>query len=262
MTEEFLKQINIDNDSEAKLFLNRIKDLAEQSLKKQQPEWTNFLTPAQREQAQAVLNWVTGSRYNSLGGYSQAERRRIVVYPDYYLVETIEPALAFLEIKANAPGELTHRDFLGSLLALGIKREKLGDLLVTENTCQLILVPELVDFVKMELEKVANAKVEINLIEPEQLNLPNLREKVIRATVASLRLDAVAALGFGDSRTKMAREIKSDKVKVNWKPTRNPDQLVTVGDIISIRGRGRVILRELTGVSKKGRQGISLVRLL
>ncbi len=251
---------NANNDE--KLLLAQINDLAERSLSHQQPYWTPFLDPAQLEQAKAALTWNTGVRFRVFGGYSKAERQRLVIYPDYYIAEAIEPELAYLQIVSKSPDLLTHRDFLGGLLSLGIKREKLGDLLVTNDTCQVILVPDLVGFVQTNLERVGNSRVTVAEIEPEQLNLPNVREKEIRSTVASLRLDAIAALGFGDSRTKMAREIKADRLKVNWKSVKNPDQLVNPGDIISMRGRGRVFFREVTGISKKGRTGIVLVRQL
>ena len=99
-------------------------------------------------------------------------------------------------------------------------------------------------------------------IEPEQLEVPPEREKEIRTTVASPRLDAVAADGFGASRTRMAREIRAGRVRVNWQPALHPDRLLQPGDVISIRGRGRVILAEMTGQTKKGRLGLVLKRLI
>lgn len=243
-------------------FSARITELGERSLTEQKPVWTDFLEPPQLEQAQAVLGWKTGVRYQSFGGYHQAERRRLVIYPDYYLAETIQPKLAFLEITPGGLTELTHRDYLGALLNLGLKREKIGDLLIQKNGCQLICHPDLEDFIRLNLVRVGTHDVTVEPIEPEQLSPPTLREKEIRTTVASLRLDAVAALGFGESRTKMAREIKAERVRVNWKPVKSPDQLVNPGDIISIRGRGRVIFQALSGRSKKGRQGIVLTRLI
>ena len=82
----------------------------------------------------------------------------------------------------------------------------------------------------------------------------------IRATVASLRLDSVAAAGFGVSRTQMTEEIQAEKVKVNWKDAKNASQNVKAGDIISFRGRGRVEVVEITGQTKKGRRGVLLKR--
>jgi len=251
-----------EQDSIAKIFAAQITELAERSMKRQEPEWTDFLDPEAREQAQAILAWVTGTRFQTFGGYSKSERARLVIYPDYYLTETIEPALVFLEITVNSLEPLTHRDYLGALMGLGLKREKIGDLLVNNESCQVIMHPDLAEYVILNLDKVGNTKAKIKLIEPEQLNLPQMRTKEIRTTVASLRLDALAALGFGDSRTKMAREIKAERLKVNWKTVNDPDYQVNLGDIISMRGRGRVILQELTGRSKKGRLGVILVRFL
>lgn len=257
MSDNHSNNPNIDHQ-----FVSRISELAERSLRDQQPHWTDFLEPPELEQAQAVLGWKVGVRFQAYGGYHQSERRRLVVYPDFYLAETIEPALAFLKITPQIKTTLGHRDYLGALLSLGLKREKIGDILVSEEGCQVIVHPDLAEYIRFHLESVANSKVDIEFIEAEQLNPPNQREKEIRSTVASLRLDAIAALGFGESRTKMVREIKAERVKVNWKPVKNPDQLVNPGDIISMRGRGRVIFRELSGKSKKGRQGIVLTRLL
>ena len=243
-------------------FSARIGELGARCLTEQKPVWTDFLEPPQLEQAQAVLHWKTGTRYQSFGGYHQAERRRLVIYPDYYLAETIQPALACLEVTADGSPEFTHRDYLGALLNLGLRREKIGDLLVQNSSCQMICHPDLEEYIRLNLTRVGSHPVTVQPIEPEQLTPPTLRAKEIRSTVASLRLDAVAALGFGESRTKMAREIKADRVRVNWKPVKNPDQVVNPGDVISIRGRGRVIFQELSGRSKKGRQGIVLTRLI
>jgi RNA-binding protein YlmH len=225
-----------------KEFAARITELAERSLREQELQWSDFLEPPEREQAQALLGWVTGVRFNSHGGYSKA--------------------LAFLEVQVNSQVPLSHRDYLGSLMGLGLKREKIGDLLIVDSTCQLIIVPELADYIKYNLERIGNQKAIIREIEPEQLNIPDLREKQIRSTVASLRLDAIVALGFSESRTHMAKEIKAAKVKVNWKIIGDPDYQVNPGDVISFRGRGRMLFQEQTGQSKKGRLGVVLVRYL
>ena len=251
-----------NSDQERKLLIAQVNDLAEKTLRDQEPQWTGFLEPPDREQVQAVLGWNPRVRFNSFGGYAKAERRRMVIYPDYYIVETIQPALSFLEIIVNSPEPLSHRDYLGAILSLGLKREKLGDLLIAPDRCQLVVVPELADFLKIHLQKVGNHSAELAEIDPEQLNPPQQREKVIRSTVASLRLDAIAGLGFGESRTKMVREIRSERVKVNWKIAKNPDTPLEPGAVISIRGRGRVIFKEITGTSKKGRIGIVLIRML
>ena len=250
------------HDPEAQRFANHLNELAERAARDQAPIWTDFLEPPQQEQAKALLSWSAGIRQQSFGGYPKAERRRLTIFPDYYILETIKPNLAFIELDTSDQTGLEHRDYLGALLALGIKREKLGDILVQESGAQVILVPELVPFIQSNLLKVGNTSSSVRLIEAEQLTPPNQREKEIRTTVASLRLDALAALGMSESRTKMAREIKAERVKVNWQTVHNPDHQLVPGDVISVRGRGRLVLRELSGRSKKGRIGVVLVRYL
>jgi RNA-binding protein YlmH len=86
--------------------------------------------------------------------------------------------------------------------------------------------------------------------------------KEIRTTLASLRLDTVASAGFGTSRSKMADEIAAEKLKVNWKPIKSASHAIKQGDIISMRGRGRVEVAELVGQTKKGRYSVILKRYM
>ncbi|MGP1367230.1 MAG: S4 domain-containing protein, partial [Schwartzia sp. (in: firmicutes)] len=88
------------------------------------------------------------------------------------------------------------------------------------------------------------------------------RTKDIRATVASLRVDAVAAAGFGMSRSRAAADIDADKLKLNWQSVKNAAQSLKAGDVLSMRGRGRVEVVEIGGQTKKGRTGVLLRRFL
>lgn len=240
----------------------RVLDQAELSLKRAEPVATDFLDPREQALVKDILHYVPEVKYLVFGGYRQAERQRFILAPAYYLTESLQPPLTFLAIKPLSPNELTHRDYLGSILGLGLKREKVGDILVTDGEAQAIVAEEVGEFLRANLEKVGSVKVEVDFIDPEQLNIPPERIKEIRTTVASLRLDAVAGAGFGVSRTRMVREIKAEKVKVNWQTVANPDYQVKVGDILSIKGRGRVVVAGSTGLSKKGRLGILLKRIL
>ncbi|HHU51947.1 MAG TPA: photosystem II S4 domain protein [Firmicutes bacterium] len=244
----------------------RILDQAELSLKRAAPVETDFLDPHEQEVAKDLLHFVPEVKFLVFGGYRKAERQRLVLAPSFYLTESIEPPLTFFSIKALAgkseEAAFGHRDVLGSLLGLGLKREKIGDILITTDEAQIIVAAEIGEFVLAHLERVGAVRVKVDPIDPEQLNTPPERIKEIKTTVASLRLDAVAGLGFGMSRTKMAREIKAEKVKVNWRSTTDPDYQVKVGDVLSIKGRGRVVVAETTGLSKKGRIGIILKKLI
>ena len=151
---------------------------------------------------------------------------------------------------------------LGGLLALGIKRGLIGDILMIPGGCQIIVDPSVHPFLLQELQRLGAANVKTKSIALSELQLRPETVKEIRSTVASLRLDSVAASGFGVSRTQMTEEIQSEKVKVNWKEAKNPAQNVKAGDVISFRGRGRVEIVEITGQTKKGRTGVLLKRYM
>ena len=108
--------------------------------------------------------------------------------------------------------------------------------------------------------QVGRVPIILKEIDEEQLAVEPERIKEIKGTVASLRLDAVAAEGFGTSRSKMVREIKGERVKLNWKPVSNPALAISEGDVLSIRGRGRVVVSEVGGTTRKGRTSIVLHR--
>jgi len=148
------------------------------------------------------------------------------------------------------------------LLALGIKRGVVGDILMLAGGCQIIVDVSISAFLLSELQRIGAANVKVKAIDFSALQQKPETVKEIRATVASLRLDSVAAAGFGMSRTQMSEEIQSDKVKVNWKDAKNAAQNVKAADIISFRGRGRLEVVEITGQTKKGRTGILLKRYI
>lgn len=211
-----------------------------------------------------ILRQEPSVRALAFGGFRRAERERLVLVPSFYLTESIEPALAFYRIipERKSQFEWTHRDVLGSLMGLGIRREKTGDILLVPGEAQIIVAAEIASAIEGELRKIGSVPVSVAAIDPEALAITPERVKEIRTTVASLRLDAVASLGYGVSRTRMAREIKSERLKINWQSVNDPDHPVKVGDVLSIRGRGRVVVAEITGQSKKGRIGLLLQRLL
>jgi RNA-binding protein YlmH len=236
-------------------------DKVELTLRKHEPVFTNFLNPYQRSLLTPILDQIYDLKYSAYGAFKQAERKRIGVMPDYYMLEIVEEPLSILEISGNFKFEsVSHRDFLGAILGTGIKREMLGDLVVSRNKCQVIIAEEMKEYIVMNLDQVHRVPVDIMEIDAEQLKVTPEHVKRLKSTVASLRLDSVASSGFSTSRTKMAREIKTGNVKLNWQVEDDPAQEVSMDDVISIRGRGRVEIEERLGKSNKGRIKLILKR--
>ena len=240
----------------------RILDAAEIAIRNRRFVITEFLDPHAYSIAETVAAYEETLLLQSQGGFDTAERVRAVFVcrdcrgeaPNSVEAVGVEWDARFYQ--------LTHRDVLGGLLALGIKRGLIGDILMIPGGCQIIVDPSIRPFLLQELQRLGAANVKVKLITLSELQLRPETVKEIRSTVASLRLDSVAASGFGVSRTQMAEEIQSEKVKVNWKDAKNPAQNVKAGDVISFRGRGRVEIVEITGQTKKGRTGVLLKRYM
>ncbi|MCL6477235.1 MAG: photosystem II S4 domain protein [Peptococcaceae bacterium] len=241
--------------------LARVADLAGAVLRTRQASVTDFYDPYHTGLIVSALKSVPGLACRSDGGYSGAERQRVVICPDFMDPDNAGSGLAFLSITgrfyASRPG---HRDFLGSLLGLGLKREKIGDILVNEGGAQAVAAAEVADYIKGRLSRVGRWDVTVEEIGAGDLILPEEKLKTVNTTVPSMRLDVVAAAGFGVSRSKMAGYIKAEKVNLNWQLKNSPSQPVRVGDVISIRGRGRVEVAEVKGTSRTGRIFIVLKR--
>lgn len=147
-------------------------------------------------------------------------------------------------------------------MGIGCKREVLGDIVVLENGAQFVCEQALGNYITANLTTVGAAAVTLTEMPVTELKAREEKVKVISATVAALRLDAVAAAGYGTSRSRMAEEIKGQNVKVNWQDVKNAAQAVKEGDVLSFRGRGRVEIAEVRGMTKKGRLSITLKRYL
>lgn len=250
-------------DQEEKAVLAKILDNVENVLKNHRPLLTNFYDPYHTGLIISMLERIPELDFATSGGYTMAERVRTAIFPDYLEEDAVDYEMVLLAVEGNFKMvKVTHRDFLGSLLGLGIKREMVGDLIVTDTGCQAVAVKEVAPYLMANLTKVHRVRVDVREIRPEELVLPEVKVKEISTTVASLRLDAVAAAGFGTSRSRIAREILAEKLNLNWHSCSNLSAPVQPGDILSLRGRGRVEVTEVKGSTKSGRIGIVVRRFL
>lgn len=243
-------------DEETRLILARALDKLDMAQRRGVPAHTPFLSPAQRAAVDGLIHACGNPRHLFHGGYEGAERTVCVFLPDW-LEEEDWPAgehpLTALQLSAPAGASLSHRDWLGSILGLGLTREKLGDLLVEENRCQAIVLAETAEIVRSQLDKAGRWPVKAAPLALEELKAPARTVKLIRDTFATLRLDAVAAAGFSLPRSKAAALISSGRVSLNHVECTKPDRLVAEGDVITCRGSGKCVVARINGQSKKGR---------
>ncbi len=253
------------------LFLQKLDDLAQKSLLRYSPGFTHFLDGRQLSVAERYLK-----RYSQdlmcikFGGFKDAERNVLGLFPKavYDYTET-EELLSMFEIKAvqikgSGFGKFSHRDVLGSVLSLGIKRETVGEIFVSDSMMEAIVVLDKVacDYIVLNLDFVARDKVKICEINVLDLPVIEKRYSVINGTVASERLDCVIAMICGISREKAKSVICTGLVNVNHFEELRCDFQVSEGDILSVRGFGRFVIHEFSGVTRKGRDKIVIHKMI
>ena len=213
---------------------------------------SRFLTPAE---AGRVAEHFKSKRAKLLfdGGYDNAERVRAVFLNPEWGEYDRENQLAAYRIEYRPQDELGHRDVLGALMALGIERDMIGDIISEENSATLICLPEMGAFIAENLDKAGRVGVKLAEINLEELPVKQEELKIKTDTVASLRLDAVLSAAFGLSRSKAAELIAAGRVSLDHLPCMQPSKALSEGALISVRGMGRAKLLEVGGVSRKGR---------
>lgn len=239
----------------------RLEDWLERAERTWQVVVSDFLSPPDALAVQAYCQRLSTVQSCLWGGYPQAERVRLAVAPaEISLAPTAVP-LTLLGIAGNFLFDpASHRDFLGAILGTGIVREKVGDILVLgERGAQAIVVPELGEFLCSQLTQVRSVPVTVTPCDWSELRVPEPRTKNLTTVEASLRLDALGSAGFGLSRAKMVDWIKQGDVRVNWQTVTQPSYALKTGDMIVIRGKGRVVIGDIT-LTKKDRYRVDLSR--
>lgn len=239
----------------------KVLDKAEIALKNWEVVLSDFLSPPVLLDVQQIFSRLTELQLLSWGGYPQAERQRVAISRAEVPLEEASVSLAALDIAGNFLFDsANHRDFLGAILGTGLVRDKIGDLIVLgERGAQVIVVPEMVDFLTSSLVQVRSVPVKTQAIELNELKIRAPQKKEMTTVEASLRLDAIASAGFGLSRNKMVDAIGAGDVRVNWKEITQASHVLKTGDLVSFRGKGRLEIGEIA-VTKKERYRVQLTR--
>lgn len=256
MDKSYIKEKYTDYDQ--RLLANKILDIAEYCKKNFTYKATSFLDPMQQKLVEDLLDCERNIGYQFEGGIQNSERKLCIVYQEDIDLEQVEAMYEILEISwyNKDTKKPTHRDFLGSLMGIGIKRETIGDILLQEEMAYVVCTKEISDYILYNLDRVGSLPVKLKIA--ENINIIEENGKLLNITVASLRLDSIISVGFRISRSKAAEYIKSGKVRINWEEKELVSKTIKQGDVISIRGKGRIILDEVTGSTKKDRTKITI----
>ncbi|MBQ9767255.1 MAG: RNA-binding protein [Lachnospiraceae bacterium] len=241
------------------LLKKRIAELRKRADFAYQTEFTDFLTLSEMETAKTVLN---GANHRFYGGVPDAERQMLCIAPeDVEITPELFPicGMRITPKSLKFAENLSHRDVLGSVLGLGLERSVIGDIYLKDKEAYLLCSERIADFLEEQLTQVRHTKVSCTHAEAEE-NEFEREFRVMARTVSANRIDAVAAAAFGVSRSSTAAAISGGKVFLNGREILSPAVQVKEGDVISFRGEGKARLKEIGGLTKKGRLSVTLER--
>jgi RNA-binding protein YlmH len=211
---------------------------------------TKFLDSRQLALTKQLLANICCQNYVLDGGAETAERQICVFMPDYPVQLDL---FEFIRAAKSKQDTLTHRDYLGSLMGLQLKRECIGDIFVHEDGADIVVLREIADFLMLEYNKAGKKSLSLEIIARDEIKTGTDEYTIIKTTVSSMRLDAIAGDVFKLSRSASAELIKKGRLLLNSAECLKPDKLLDVGDKITVRGKGRAEVTAIQGKSKKGR---------
>lgn len=213
---------------------------------------TDFLDPREQDIVRSIIGKTSSSQVAFFGGHPATERKRSLIYPDYYQPEHADFGVDLLVVKYPSKFvTILHKDVLGSLMSLGVKRAKFGDILVHDGMVQMIVAEEISSYVRANLTTIGRATVTVEMAGLDRLSIVEEEWTSLSGTVSSLRLDVVISEFYHLSRQKAVTLVKNGLVKVNWKIVDQPSYEVKTGDHLSVRGFGRSKLEIIEGKTKK-----------
>jgi len=252
-------------NQEERLLFAQVLDQAMECQKNHQMVFTDFIDAGKSGHFLEVLQKNLDLEIQAFGGSLESERRIIGFAPNYMEMNQKEFPLTVLFILRNkkfGQVDLSHRDYLGSILGLGIDRKKVGDIILLEEKTYCFVKQEIAGYLCDHLEKVARTPVSVEVLEEvEDLSCLQKGEER-RFTVPSMRLDAVLSAGFHLSRGKAQEILRGEKVFLNWNIADSASVILKEGDMISMRGFGRARLLEICGETKKGRVAVLMEMFL
>lgn len=221
---------------------------------------TNFLDIYQQSSVIEYLRNKKGIRFDFYGGFEDSERKIALFFPEYaesleYIKENSELSpITSIRISKDDFSTLSHRDYLGAVMGLGIKREAIGDIFVTEKGCTMAVIKSVAPFIKENLISVGRGSVKVEINESFEDVHNNSTFETKRCYVSSMRLDGVLSAAFAISRNTAVEAIRKGTVLLNGIVVQKPDARVPFGSKLVIHGKGKVMVDEDAGVTKKGRQ--------
>lgn len=245
------------------LLQKRLIELSELAYQRGIVTYSDFLNLNELNILQITPKNMLFSQYETFGGYDLSERQMVAFLPDALYYDFIYPitVLKISPLQKKFTDKLSHRDYLGAIMNLGIERNKVGDILLLENTAFLFVQETLSKYIMENLTRIKNTTIQVAIENENKFSYqPNYEE--IKGTIASTRLDSLLSLAYGSSRSKLVTLIETGKVYVNGKLITTNSYQIKDHEIVSVRGIGRFSYNGIISETKKGRFYVSIYKYI
>lgn len=252
-------------NKDEELFQKRLIDLSNRASQRGVIQYSDFMNLNELNIFHSTIQKFSFVDWKTFGGYEYAERQMVSFIPDAFSFRAEADIMSdfpiacikIMPLNQKFADALSHRDYLGAILNLGIERCKFGDILLDHQNAFLFCTLAMSEFLCRELTRIKHTSVQC-MVESYKEAAISPRLEIIKGTVASVRLDALLALAFKESRSSLTSLIEEGKVFVNGRLTTSNGYVVKEGDIISTRGYGRFRFKQILSQTKKGRNFIEL----
>ena len=256
--QEILNKITNEED---KLLISKMLDKIEFTAKRNSVEYTDFLDMRQRQLLEKVLKDIKYTNYIAFGGYKMAERTTIITYPEkleeIFIENKFDYNSLFGVIRIVLPNELkgmyAHRNYLSGIIKIGMKREKVGDIITRFDGADIIVLKDAEKYVLDGLKELTRfSKAEFTKAKLSELQVEEPKTEKISIIIPSMRIDSVVSEAIRTSRAKATEVIKEEKVFINHELVVKGSKEVKTNDLITVRGKGRFKVGEILNSTKKG----------
>lgn len=246
--------LNTFNRPDEKLLFSKVLDQAFLCTRDYTNKFTEFLNISICENFKKIIKDNYDINITLFGGVEGCERVKIGFSPEYYELSEKDFLIETLEIKLpKIYKNLTHRDFLGSIMGLGVERGQIGDILIFDTRAIIFASKDISEYICSNLKLVGKVGVETSIKQIDDLYMPLINYKDVKITVNSLRLCSIISASYNISRSKASDLVKSKKVFINWVQAFSTSTAIKDKDTITVRGYGRIYINKLLGKTSKDR---------